>query len=738
MAERTQSCNGERGQYFGLLLTYTENSTSVANNTSNVTIIGTIRATSAGYSYYGATSTGKLYIDGTQVTSGSSTATVDTSGVTLFNWTGNITHNSDGKKTATVKFVFDTTYGRLTETTMEFSWTLTAIPRASSISLSASSLTLNNTTGTLTYTVTSKGNFWHKLTWSVGSLSSTIWTAQNINATSKSGTVNFGQILDKLPTSTSGTVTFTVTTYTDSGATKQSGSSSASCSVTIDTGAIKPSVSLGNIGVNSPSSFTYLVAGHSTAKVTSTTTNSRGASAVTTRFTISKGSMTASSTTSTSYTATTATLPASTSNYTFTITAQATDSRGVKSTAVTKTSGTVYAYASPVLTVNFFRVNASGETTPDPAGEWVYIQFSAVQNYKVNNWNTTLTVTGKKDGTTVTSGTTSALADTSSATLVVTATDKVTTVTKTLTVGTATFPLDLYDDAEGTVGVGMGTTAVGNKVKSNMEFDVVDGSNVVQSAMYPSGNMYSRKNVVSGETTDTVEINHTVRSQAGEIRLYSGPNTRGLRSDDGAILVVNPDGRTIIYGADASGSNKVLIGHNGGSLWIGCEKTGTTHHLGNTYIDAGYDSTNSQGYPSICISVPNTANNSATNYYVYHEGYKPTPQDIGFTNTMVQTGVSIINSRLKTLNGGYCIVGKMVFVSFTMQFNATMSAPDWWEILSGMPKPARGSALSCAGLQLKGTFNAYVGNDQKLIIATSNLSLKSGNWLIVTGFYYQS
>lgn len=546
MAERTQACNGERGQYFGLLLTYTENSTSVANNTSNVTITGTIRATSSGYSYFGATSTGKLYIDGTQVTSGSSTATVDTSGVRLFNWTGDIQHNSDGKKTATVKFVFDTTYGRLDETTMEFNWTLSEIPRASSISLSASSLTLNNTSGTLTYTVTSKGNFWHKLTWSVGSLSSTIWTAQSINTTSKSGTVNFGQILDKLPTSTSGTVTFTVTTYTDSGATQQSGTASASCSVTIDTGAIKPSVSLGNIGVNTPSSFTNLVAGHSTAKMTSTTTNSRGASAVTTRFTISKGSMSASSTTSTSYTATTATLPASTSNYTFTITAQATDSRGVKSTAVTKTSPTVYAYASPVLTVNFYRVNASGETTPDPAGEWVYIQFSAVQNYTVNNWNTTLTVAGKKDGSTVTSGTWVQLAETASSTLVVTATDKVSSTEKSVTIGTARFPLDLIDDTNGQVGVGMGVTAEYNKVKSNMEIDVVDSNGTLQGAMYPSGNMYTRVNLVAdnniygrnvieaGTTASTTEHRVASISSGGSIYQFSNSSARGIYTNNGS------------------------------------------------------------------------------------------------------------------------------------------------------------------------------------------------------------
>ena len=82
MPTKSVQCNGERGNYYGITLTYVENSTNTTTNTSNVTITGTLKATTAGYSYYGATNTGTLKIDGTQVATGSSTATVDTSGVT--------------------------------------------------------------------------------------------------------------------------------------------------------------------------------------------------------------------------------------------------------------------------------------------------------------------------------------------------------------------------------------------------------------------------------------------------------------------------------------------------------------------------------------------------------------------------------------------------------------------------------------------------------------------------------
>lgn len=60
---------------------------------------------------------------------------------------------------------------------------------------------------------------------------------------------------------------------------------------------------------------------------------------------------------------------------------------------------------------------------------------------------------------------------------------------------------------------------------------------------------------------------------------------------------------------------------NGKNLWIGADKTATNHHLGGTYISAGHDG--SAGNETIYVSVPNANNNNATNYPVYHGGYKP-------------------------------------------------------------------------------------------------------------------
>lgn len=71
---------------------------------------------------------------------------------------------------------------------------------------------------------------------------------------------------------------------------------------------------------------------------------------------------------------------------------------------------------------------------------------------------------------------------------------------------------------------------------------------------------------------------------------------------------------------DKTNTEYPVICDNGSNIWIGAGQTATNHHIGNTYISAGYDNTNSKGYPTIYVSVPNAANTNATNYAVYHKG----------------------------------------------------------------------------------------------------------------------
>lgn len=81
-----------------------------------------------------------------------------------------------------------------------------------------------------------------------------------------------------------------------------------------------------------------------------------------------------------------------------------------------------------------------------------------------------------------------------------------------------------------------------------------------------------------------------------------------------------------IYGIDSSDTQYPIIADNYVNLWIGAKQTRAKHHVGRTYISTGYDSTNSEGYPTIYVSVPNSSNDNATNYDVWHNGYLPVSQ----------------------------------------------------------------------------------------------------------------
>ena len=696
----TISANTSNGK-FQISLTVTESSYSTAENTSLVSWSYQIKSLGlGGFGDYGIPRTAT--INGTNVVNSSAYTSCYNNQTTSWG-SGSLTipHNDDGSKTISISFSATGLgdYSWNGTVTQSGSLTLTTIPRASTLTLTASSLTITNATATLGFTATSKGNFYHKLSWKVGSSSASVvsgWNPKQINTTSASGTINTGAILDKMPTSTSGTLTFTLETFTDSAMTNKTGTSTATCSISINTSNIKPSVSLGTIGVNTPSSFTNLVAGYSTAKVTVTSTNSRGASSFSTSFTISKGSLSANSTSSTSYTLTTNTLPSGTSNYTFTITATVTDSRGVSATT-SKTSGTVYGYATPVISAQFYRVAESGSSTADPIGGYVYRSFSATQSYTVNGWNNTLTVTAKQDGTTVTSGTTSALADTSSATLVVTATDKVTTVTKTLTVGTATFPLDLYDNAEGTVGVGMGTTAEGGIVQSNMDIRIVKDNQTMVRGYAETGNFYARGDFSNGGWMYTPKDMH---AEGGFYSLATG-QVGTPTSANGMLLIKRANAS-----ADGTPHNGVVLEFGNSTAW-----------KGQLFLsDNGSDGLWVSGW-----------------YNGTHQTWR---RLVEADNRLAQTGMAVYNNRCSINGGGYTKQGNMVLFHMDLQIKTSLAANNWFTLLTGLPKPQNIAALSASGYELQGTYNAYVTIAGALIVNIGSLGLSNGNHLIIGGFYF--
>lgn len=463
----------------------TLNSQDITNNTSNITVTAYAYGRN-GWGYNGFyTPTETIYVNGENKAS-ATVSSIPTSGaeVTLCTWTGNIQHNADGSRaiSVTASYAPNTTayYYIPKANNITATATLTTIPRASEVSVSNETISLPS--GSINYTITSRADFWHRVTWTLGSTTNTSDKGE-INAETKTFSIGRTTLLNALPTQASGSLTITVDTYSDSGYTNLIGSKSNSATITVNTTAIKPTVLLGNLQVNtSPNAnITVPVAGYSTVKGTYQVSPGTGASGTTTYFTASHGSMATATSTTTSGTATTGTLPASASDYTLTISAYAKDSRGAVSTTVSKTI-TVYGYTAPTATLSAYRTATSSSTTEDGAGLYVYVTFSGSINASINSQNaitsTACTYSGSISGT-ATNGAHYALADNQNVTFNLTVTDRVTSASAVASVAPAAYPLDLYDDGQGTVGAAIGGVAPAGGFAVFVDLHLYEGQKII-------------------------------------------------------------------------------------------------------------------------------------------------------------------------------------------------------------------------------------------------------------------
>lgn len=461
-------------------LTVTQTSQNTANNTSTLTYSLTLTKNAGSGLWNNNSCPWSITIDGTQVASGTFTYDFrNYSSLTLkSSTTTTVNHNSDGTKTVSVSASVNMNNSDYVSVMQPSgSLTLTTIPRASDVSVSNYSIA--NTSGSISATITSKASFYHRWRWRMNSGSWSSWTNKGLIAsTSSTVTVANTTLLAQLPSATSGSFNIEVATYSDSGYATLVGTKSASATVSVNTSNIKPSVSLGNIGLNSTPIANYAVAGYSKVQSAWTTTNSSGASSVTTYFTTSHGSLATTSSTSTSGTTVSGTIPSSSANYTLTISAYAKDSRGATSSTVSK-SITVYGYTPPTATLNAYRVASSSSTTEDGAGTYAYVTFSGAVSASVNGQNSVQVIScsywGSISGQ-ATNGGHYALADTQTVTFQLTVTDKVTSSTATKTISTASYPLDLYDNGGGSVGVGFGAVANGGWLTSGLKNDLSRGN----------------------------------------------------------------------------------------------------------------------------------------------------------------------------------------------------------------------------------------------------------------------
>ena len=349
----TSSAMSTSNQYIKYTITVTQNSQSVENNTSNVTVKVRFYRTNTGYKSWG---TGTVYckINGTTYTAGvvpSQYITED--GIILFTKTLNITHNTDGSKKLTCSAWIS--HDVVTSSEQSYSQTLTTIPRKSSLSVGNGTL---GTAQTLTVTKQASG-FAHTIVATCGSASVTICTK------SSSTSISFTPPLSWASQNTTGTslsVKYTITTYNGS-TSLGSNSYTKTCSIP---SSVKPSCSIAvSDAMGYESKYGGYLKGLSKYKVVVTPTLAYGSE-------IASYSVVANHTGYTKASVTTGVLISAGSE---TITATVKDKRGRSGSAsVTKT---VLDYEFPkIIKLAVIRCDSSG--TENDQGEFAKVTFSGL------------------------------------------------------------------------------------------------------------------------------------------------------------------------------------------------------------------------------------------------------------------------------------------------------------------------------------------------------------------------
>lgn len=450
MASWTSGNLDTNNQYVKYTITITENSTSVENNTSNVTVKVKFFRTNSGYETYGA---GKVYctIDGTKYTSSVGLSQkITNSGIVLFTKTLNIKHKTDGSKTLSVSsyISIDLNGSTLSSSSQSYSHALTKIARNSTISSVTSSVEVDGTNKCTVEISRAVSTHTHTVTWKIGSYTH--------SATSVGTSTSYAiptSWMNAIPSATSGTATVTVTTY--SGSTKIGSTVSKNFTLKIPS-SIVPSVSATIAMVNGtvPSSWGIYVQGKSKCTITPSSSGSYSSTIKTITITGgTNGKYNKSMTTATPWTT-----PTLAESGTISFTIKATDSRN-RSASVTK-SITVYEYKTPsISSVTAQRCTSDGTLNDD--GTYLKVSVPTSSYSSCNGKNTcTLTVMYKESTATTWSTATNVsttasvigaggISTSKSYNVRFTITDAFTSVTKDVTVSTSGCLLNFRKDKDG-------------------------------------------------------------------------------------------------------------------------------------------------------------------------------------------------------------------------------------------------------------------------------------------------
>ena len=319
--------------------TLKQNSQSIANNTSSVTLTVKVTSTGGSYNWNGA--------DGTVKFTGSYTGTYNFTAefdpnvtTTIYTRTFTVNHSSTGtaKVTATITFDTEVSSGTLTKTVSK---TLTTIPRAS---------VPTNSGSTIGSAITIKTNrkstsFDHTITYSFGSASGTIGTDVGASVTWTPPM----SLCNQVTTATKKNCTITCKTYSGS---TLIGTKTLTISLSVPS-SVKPSVSSLTAADASGllSKYGAYVQTLSTVKLTASAAGSYGSTIKSYRFEFDGGSQSTTSASSQAFPAN------STGSKTGKVTV--TDSRG--RTASKSVTLTVVSYSAPNFTLTAFRSTGGKE-----------------------------------------------------------------------------------------------------------------------------------------------------------------------------------------------------------------------------------------------------------------------------------------------------------------------------------------------------------------------------------------
>ncbi len=179
------SCTGTSSGKYDLWMSVTQNSQNISSNTSNLTVKVFLKRndgySASAYNHIQSDNSIKISVGGTNKVN--KNITVDTRNnvtVTLGEWTGNVTHNADGSLSVAVGAVFTMGNTTLSGGTIKGTFKCTTIPRASSMSFSASSV---NPGSTVEVNISSASKiFTHRVIWGVGSKKSSVDLAANVTS----------------------------------------------------------------------------------------------------------------------------------------------------------------------------------------------------------------------------------------------------------------------------------------------------------------------------------------------------------------------------------------------------------------------------------------------------------------------------------------------------------------------------------------------------------------------------